>query len=304
MARTTPKSQAKTKTLKKPVAAKRTVVKKTEKKLAKPAKSTVAAKVSTKALVYQSQLIQKAALILFALLAAVAFVYMTNDTRSFSLSYMVRDQVASQLQNLTVFAPAARTLAEVPVKWLLITLLAVSALFPILNLTVWKDKYETGAATGINLYRWIETGVTTGLMVEIAALLSGVSDIAVLKLLVGLVLLWALLGWLADRQNAAAGLAQRSAFYLSLFAGVLPFILIGMTAGATLLYGMIRSPWYVYALYAVLLLGFTDVVINQLFRYRRRSQWADAGFVERNYTLVGLITKVLFAGVLILGFLK
>jgi hypothetical protein len=140
--------------------------------------------------------------------------------------------------------------------------------------------------------------------VEIVALLSGITDIVVLKLLAGTMLLSALLGWLADRQNITADRVERSAFYLSGFASILPFAVIAVTAVATVLYGMIRSPWYVYALYAVLLLGFTDVMINQSFRYKRRGQWANAGFVERNYVLVGLVTKALFVGVLILGFMK
>jgi len=301
MARTTTtKSAAKTKTTKRTVAPKRTTTKSTTKKVTKSA----AVKVSTKLYTYQSQLIQKVSLAVFAALAVVAFLQMTNNTQAFTLGYMVRDQVASQLSNTTVFAPALRVLADVQVRWLVLVLLAVSALFPILNLTLWREKFEAGAATGINLYRWLEVGVTSALMVEIVALLSGITDVLVLKLIAGTVLLSALLGWLADRQNLAAGRVERSGFLLGVFAGVMPLIVIAVTAVSTLLFGMIRSPWYVYALYAVVMLGFTDIVINQWARYKRRGQWADAGFVERNYTLVGLVVKALFVGVLILGFLK
>lgn len=304
MARTITKSQAKTKTTKKAVAAKRTVSKTTAKTATKPTK-IAAPKVSTKAFLYQSQLIQKIAIAVFVILGIVAFTWMSKDARAaFGLSYMVRDQVASQLQNITVFAPAIRTIAEVPVLWLLAAFLGVCALFTLLNLTLWRERYEAGVASGVNLVRWVEVGVTSALMVEIAALLSGVTDLVVLKLIVGVVLLSALLGWVADRQNIAAGRVERSAFYLGLFAGVLPLVVITATAAATLIYGMIRSPWYVYALYAVILLGFTDLAINQWFRYTRRGRWADTGFVERNYVLIGLVTKVLFAGILILGFLK
>lgn len=301
MARTTTtKSAAKTKTTKRTVAPKRTTTKSTTKKVTKSA----AVKVSTKLYTYQSQLIQKVSLAVFAALAVVAFLQMTNNTQAFTLGYMVRDQVASQLSNTTVFAPALRVLADVQVRWLVLVLLAVSALFPILNLTLWREKFEAGAATGINLYRWLEVGVTSALMVEIVALLSGITDVMVLKLIAGTVLLSALLGWLSDRQNLAGGRVERSGFFLGVFAGIMPLIVIAVTAVSTLLFGMIRSPWYVYALYAVVLLGFTDIVINQWARYRRRGQWADAGFVERNYTLVGLVVKALFVGVLILGFLK
>jgi hypothetical protein len=304
MARTTTKSQAKPKTVKKSAAAKRAVSKTTVKAATRPAK-TVTTKVSTKAYLYQSQLIQKIAIGAFVVLGIVAFTWMSKDARAaFGLSYMVRDQVASQLQNITVFAPAIRTIAEVPVLWLLAAFLGVSALFTLLNLTLWRERYEAGVDSGINLVRWIEVGVTSALMVEIAALLSGITDIVVLKLIVGVMLLSALLGWLADRQNVTAGRVERSAYYLGLFAGGLPLLLIAVTVAATLFYGMIRSPWYVYALYAVIVLGFTDFAINQWFRYSRRGRWADNGFVERNYALIGLVTKVLFASVLILGFLK
>jgi len=297
---TTTKSSAKTKTTKSTVAPKRTTTKSTTKKVTKSA----AVKVSTKLYTYQSQLIQKVSLAVFAALAVVAFLQMTNNTQAFTLGYMVRDQVASQLSNTTVFAPAIRVLADVQVRWLVLVLLAVSALFPLLNLTLWREKFEAGAVTGISLYRWLEVGITSALMVEIVALLSGITDVMVLKLIAGSVLLSALLGWLADRQNVPGGRVERSGFLLGVFAGVMPLVVIAVTAVSTLLFGMIRSPWYVYALYAVVLLGFTDIVINQWARYKRRGQWADAGFVERNYSLVGLVVKALFVGVLILGFLK
>jgi hypothetical protein len=303
MARTTTtKPQAKTKTTKK-TAAKRTTAKTTAKSVSKSSKAS-ATKISTKLFIAQTQSIHKLALASFLALAIAAIAWMANDVRAFSLSYMVRDQVTSQLQNATVLAPAMRIVAEVPFKWLLVIFLSVAALFQVLNLSVWRQRYEQEAEAGVNLYRWIEVGVTGALMVEITALLSGITDIMTLKFMAGLIVLSALLGWLADRQNAAGNRVERSAFYLSLAAGALPLVMILVTAVSTWIYGMIRSPWYVYALYAILILGLTDMAVNQWFRYTRRKQWADAAFVERNYMLIGLVTKVLFAGVLIIGLLK
>ncbi len=149
--------------------------------------------------------------------------------------------------------------------------------------------------------RWVGWGITSALMVEVVALLSGVSDIFVLKLIAALMLITCALAWVAEKRNKQAGRPAWSEFVVSLFTGSLPWLLIGGYAVGTWVWGLIRYPWYVYALYAVLLVGFTMLTATQ---YKRINGWRNTLVVERNYLLVGLFTKAAFAVILILAFQK
>jgi hypothetical protein len=82
--------------------------------------------------------------------------------------------------------------------------------------------------------------------------------------------------------------------------GVLPWLLIAVSALTTYMYGLVRSPWYVYALYAVTLVGFGGLAFNQRQHYRRANQWKYE-VVERNYVLINLAVKAAFALILLAG---
>lgn len=309
MARTTTKKT----TTKKPAARKaaaksttRTTKKTVSKPISKATSKSIVTSSNHSADYYQQQtrLIQKVSVPLFLLLAVAAATLMNAHTSVFALGYMVRDQIASQLAGSNVFAPAARTLWEVQTKWLLVTLLVVSALFSLLMLTRARARFEQGVKNGVQPLRWFELGITSFLIIELVALLSGINNVVTLKLMGGLLIATCGFSWLAERQNQNAKAPVRSAYGLSVFTGVMPWIVLAVTAVSTLLYGMIRAPWYVYALYAVTLAGFTAIGLNQLQQLRQRTAWKNTGYVERNYALIGVVTKLLIAVVLIAGLQK
>jgi hypothetical protein len=112
------------------------------------------------------------------------------------------------------------------------------------------------------------------------------------------------LGWLAEQQNAKVRRPVWGAFVISLFTGCLPWLLIGTAKTSTLLFGDVRSPWYVYALCISTLAGFTLLAANQFHQHRRYRNWANYLFVERNYALINLAIKLAFAGIMIVGLSK
>src|SRR5690606_24745351 len=110
-----------------------------------------------------------------------------------------------------------------------------------------------------------------------------------------------MLAWVAEKRNKQAGRPVWSEFVISVVAMLLPWLLIGGYAVSTWVWGLIRYPWYVYALYAVVVIGFGLLLTNQ---YKRISGWKNTLVVERNYLLIGLATKAAFGAVLILAFQK
>jgi hypothetical protein len=235
---------------------------------------------------------------LFALLAVAAGYFIKDTTFGLWLNHLTNDDLASR--TTTVFAPAVRGVYDLNLRWATVGLLAISAILPLLWATRWRRQYQVNLDAEAMPQRWVDLAITSAIMVEIIALLSGYHDIMTLKLVGGLVAITCLLGWLADKQNRKADRVDWSAYAISLVTGVLPWLLIAVTAVTTYIFGIVRSPWYVYALYATTLLGFGAIAWNQRQHYRRANQWKYE-VVERNYVLLNLFVKAAFALILIAG---
>ncbi|HTE21818.1 MAG TPA: hypothetical protein VK674_02145 [Candidatus Limnocylindria bacterium] len=312
MATTTKKSttKAKTKTAKtkttKKVSAK-TAVKTTRATAAKRPSATAtipkaAAKKTQPGPTVAGMTIQKlrslhvAAIGIFLLLAVAAGALMNTASHQLTLGYLAKDELAST--QTTVFAPAVQAVYDIELRWAVVGIMLASMIFPVLYLTRLQKQYaEYLQQSRMWSMRWIDLAITGALMTEVVALVSGVSDLPTLKLIGGMVAATALLGLIAERQNNAAAKPVRSAYYVSLFTGVLPWLLIASYAVATVVYGTAGVTWYVYALYAAVFGGFLLQARNQHMEFGR----ANFLVVERNYIAISLLTKAAFAGILVIG---
>lgn len=235
---------------------------------------------------------------LFILLALLAGMFMGNDTRQLTIGYLTPD-----ILNESMLAPAVRVIYDVEIRWVLVAVLVLSAVLPVLNMTSLEKKYnENLAKNRTSPGRWLDFAVTGLLMVEVAALLSGVQDVMTLKLIGGLAALGFILSLIAEGHKPNPG--QRI-YAAAVFSVVLPWLLIGAYALSTVIYGMARAPWYVYSVYGALILGFGAIFCIQLSDYRHKfASWQKNYLVvERNYIAVNVLTKAAFATVLILGFM-
>src|SRR5690606_22516050 len=116
------------------------------------------------------------------------------------------------------------------------------------------------------------------------------------------ILVTAILGWLSERQNAdPKAKPDYSAFGISLITGVLPWMVILAYAFATPIWGAIRYPWFVYALYAAVFVGSAAYAINGYNYVRRFRNWTSYAVVERNYIIIDVVTRLSFAVILIVG---
>lgn len=302
--KTTSRSSTKART-----AAAKTAAKTTKAKAARPAatkKTTVKAaarpiKTARKTDMKTLRTILLAKALLFAGLAVAAGLLMNSATYALTVGYQAKDELISLTQGKTAFVHATQGVLDVEIRWLVVAIMGISALFSLLAATRMRPKYEASVASGISSPRWISLGITTALMVEVIALLSGISDIMTLKVVAGLMLATCTLAWIIEKRNVQAGRPVWSEYVVSLFVGTLPWLLIGSYALTTWVYGLVRYPWFVYALIASTLVGFTLLSANQ---YKKISGWTNNVIVERNYLLIGTLTKVAFAVILIIGFQK
>jgi hypothetical protein len=307
MAKTTTQSKAKVKTTKKPAARTRAAAAKTSKTTSKSAKPAAVKTVSTgksKTAALTLATLRKLNLIkafVFTALAVAAGMLMNDSSYAVNIGYQTKDELISLTAGKTAFVSATQSFADVQVRWLVVIILGLAALFSLLAATRLRRKYEAAVTDGVSSWRWLTLGITSALIVEVVALVSGVSDMLTLKVLAGLMLVTCALGWVNEKRLKQAGRPIWSDYVVSLFTGVLPWVLILGYAVSTWVWGLVRYPWFVYALYASTLVGFTLIALNE---YKRNSGWKNNLVIERNYLLTGLATKAAFAAILIVAFQK
>lgn len=236
----------------------------------------------------------------FLILAILAGFLMNSDTVQLTIGHLTRDVIQST--DKTVFTQAVYRLYDIELRWVVAGLMVASTVLPVLYLTKLKARYQAYVEkTRLTPFRWIEAGIVGALMTETVAVLYGITDVVTLKLIAGMVVVAALLGLIAERQNDKASQPVKSAHLTSLIAGVLPLIVIGATGVATYMYGLVRSPWYVYAAYAVLVAGFAWNASSQ-WKYITRTGKAHSTLTaERNYVVANIVIRAVFAVVLIIG---
>lgn len=303
MATTKKSSSGKTKTAKKPVTKATKSATTTKKSVStKSVKLPSAKSVSVPRLIGSRTKVRELHFITVALnvgLAVAAGFVMSTRAYQLVTGLLSKDELASR--TTTVFAPAIHSVYDLELRWALVAILALASVTSLLVLTKFKHQYQASLTNRIHTWRWIDMAVVGALMVEVIALLSGVQDIMTLKLIGGVVAVSSLLAWLAERQNSGNQKPARALYILSVITALLPWGLIGSYAIATYIYGMVRSPWYVYALYAVGVAGVVAVALNLRNQLLRNKAGSNYETVERNYLVTNILTRTAFAVILILG---
>lgn len=333
MAKSTTKSQAKTKTTKKPAAKKpaakknvsakavnkqtKTVVKDTSKKAAtvkKKAKPSVgqAVKKPVSQLASADKSVNKKGSSLvqikrlhifsaavFVLLAVGALLLAKAQSYQVTLSHMAQNELASV--DATVFAPAIQPVADVDVRIIVVGMLAFSAALSLWRVLRRWAKEQAGLAMHVLGLRWFDLAITGALMVYVVGLMAGITDLALLKALGLLLGVGAIFAWFAERNNVALVKQTWTAFWASVLSLVAVFTLVAVSIAMTSIYGGVRYSWFVYALFAVLAVSGVLSVCNQRRQIKGAGKWADYMYVEKNYLTISLLTKVAFAAIFIAG---
>lgn len=293
----------KAKTTKKPAVTKKTVAKKpspaktaSEKSTAKKAvaKKVTPAKRAVNLSVAKLRGLHSLSVGVFLLLALVAAFLMSSQSFQLTLGHMAKDQLSGALM------PAVQVIYDVELRWVVVATMVISAVLPVLYLTKLQNRYADYVnKTRMQPMRWIDAAVTGAIALEVVVLLSGVSDIATLKLVGGLAAVAAILALIAERQNNAVNKPVRSAYFTALLAGVILAVFTAVYAVSSAIYGE-GLQWFVYVLYAIVVGGFVLLARN----LRAQMNGANNLVVERNYIVINLVVKAAFAVALIAGLLR
>lgn len=305
MATTKKSTKAKTKTTKaksaKPKSAGAKASKKTTaKKVTKPVEV-----VKEKKTTVSSGMLQKlyaVSIVIYVAIAGAAYALMSNASYQLSVGYWSKDELASTTQ--TVFAPATQGVVDIQIRYVVMAVALLSAVIPALYLTRLKKYHEQSLKNKVLPTRWFDMAVVVAIMLETVAIVSGVLDLGTLKLVGGLMVVTCILGWMAERRTAEAARPATAKYYLSMFTGLLPWVLIAIYAVSTYVYGEVRATWFVYALYAVMLISAGLIGTNQLKGLKAEGSHKDYQVVERNYAALSLLARTAFSIVLIVGLMS
>lgn len=285
MVKTTSKSKAKTKTTKAAKTTKKTVSVKVTKKV------TTVSKVNLNG-------VNLISVLAFVGLAALASYLMNSASYQVTINYLTSDAVNQAI------SPAYRHFKDIELRWLLVGTLLLSALVPLLHLTKRKVAYKNYLSYKVVPWRWVEQGVLGALVVSIVALLVGFQDLVTLKLFATTLLGISFLGWCAEREFVTNKAAAVKFQLIGAISSVLVALFLGSSLLATFVYGQVRASWYVYAAFATLVVTLLLNGLNQHRQFGGSANSKNYEVVERNYLVIGLVSKVALAAILIAGLAK
>jgi len=200
--------------------------------------------------------------------------------------------------------PATRTLFHVPLAWLVVAFLFISATAHWLSATVWRAGYERDLAHGVARARWFEYALSASTMMVAIALLVGVYDLASLLMIFALVAVMNLLGLIMEIHNQTTERTRWVGFVVGCLAGVVPWIAVALYFWAANNYGGGQIPAFVYGIYGSIFLFFNCFAVNMWLQYRKVGAWRSYLYGEQAYIILSLVAKSALAWQVFAGTLR
>ncbi len=257
---------------------------------------------SKKVLQVQIKKINIATAVTSAVLAVASATLLATTNVSLWLGYMARDLLNPGEK--VVLVPAYKELFSVEIRYILAGIFALSAILAVLLFTKLRANYETTLKARVSGYKWIFVGITAAYLFGVVNLLAGITDLMVLKVVAGLVLVSSLLCWISERENDGAEKKKWLPFVVAVFAGIGAWFPLAGSFFGTAVYGMERFTWAVYALAATLLISFVLYGFNQYYYLSGRKGWKEYLFIERNHLAINFATVLAFGLIAIAALYK
>lgn len=200
--------------------------------------------------------------------------------------------------------PATKTLFNVPLAYLVVAFLAMSSLAHLIIATVYNKRYNKGLSSGINRARWIEYSLSASTMMVAIALLVGIYDLSLLIGIFGLVAVMNLLGLVMEVHNQTTEKTNWLSYIIGCIAGIIPWVIVGVSFWATSTYGNGDIPTFVYWIYVSIFIFFNCFALNMFLQYKGIGKWKDYMYGERVYIILSLVAKSALAWQVFFGTLR
>jgi len=164
--------------------------------------------------------------------------------------------------------------------------------------------YVKNLQKGINYARWYEYAISSSIMIVVIAMLTGIYELSSLLLIFSLNATMNLFGLMMELHNQTTQKTNWTAFMFGCFAGIVPWIVVGIYFfGAVLLAGK-DFPEFVIGIFISLAVFFNIFAINMVLQYRKKGRWADYLFGEKVYVILSLTAKSALAWQVFAGTLR
>jgi hypothetical protein len=201
-------------------------------------------------------------------------------------------------------APVTEPWTEIQLSYLVAAFLFLSALAHLLISTVFYDSYVAYLEKGMNPYRWYEYSVSASVMIVVIAMLAGIWDLNLLISLFSLVAVMNLMGLMMELHNQTTESTDWTSYWIGVFAGVVPWIVIAITILETSASGQGQIPDFVIVIYVSIAIFFNLFAINMVLQYKEIWRWEDYLYGERAYVVLSLVAKSVLAWQVFFGALN
>jgi len=156
----------------------------------------------------------------------------------------------------------------------------------------------------INYARWYEYALSSSVMIIVIAMLTGIYDIGTLIPLFALNACMNFFGLMMELHNQTTEKTNWTAYYFGVFAGIVPWIVIGIyLVGAAFAAGG-GIPDFVYWIYVSIAFFFNIFAVNMILQYKQVGKWKDYLYGERVYIILSLVAKTMLAWQVFIGTLR
>ncbi len=235
---------------------------------------------------------------LHAVQAIAILLLSRNFTLPVSISFLNFDVGSQSL------VPASKVLFDLPLALLVVMFLVLSALAHLIIATVYNKSYNKGLNQGINRARWIEYSLSASTMMVAISMLVGIYDLALLIAIFALVAIMNLLGLVMEVHNQTTERTNWLSYLIGCLAGVVPWVVVGLSFWGSAAYGNGDIPTFVYWIYVSIFVFFNAFAINMYLQYKGVGKWKDYMYGERMYIVLSLVAKSALAWQVFFGTLR
>lgn len=151
--------------------------------------------------------------------------------------------------------------------------------------------YVRNLKLGINYARWYEYAISSSIMIIVIAMLCGIYELSSLILIFALNATMNLFGLMMEKHNLTTERTDWTAFIFGCFAGIVPWIVLGIYFFGAILPSGSSVPTFVYFIFVSLAVFFNIFAVNMVLQYRAKGRWKDYLHGERVYIILSLVAK-------------
>jgi hypothetical protein len=232
------------------------------------------------------------------LIQGILMIVLSNDT-----TYPIYTNFLNFDTTLMALRPEPKLAYEVLFGPAVAVFLLLSAVAHFALSTFGYRWYVKNLKKGMNPARFYEYALSSSLMIVLIGLLVGVWDLGALIVLFAINATMNFFGIMMELHNQTTTKTDWTSFIYGCFAGIVPWIVIGLYFYVPLSGDGPKPPGFVYAIVPTLFVFFNIFALNMFLQYKKIGPWKNYLFGERMYIVLSLLAKTalawqIFAGTL------